>query len=220
MKTLVSWSSGKDSAWTLHVLRQDPTIEIVGLLTTVNAAFDRVAMHGVRRTVLTAQAEAAGLPLFAVDLPWPCSNEVYEERMGAFVREAQQRGVEQVAFGDLFLEDIRAYREAKLAGTGLRPIFPLWGHDTAALARAMLAGGLETFISVVDTAKLDAGYSGRAFDDAFLHDLPPGIDPCGENGEFHTCVAAGPMFNRRLAVTPGEQVTRDGFCYTDFTLAS
>lgn len=218
MKTLLSWSSGKDSAWALHLLRQDPEIEITGLLTTVNAAFDRVAMHGVRRSILEAQARVAGLPLHVVELPWPCPNETYEQLMGAFVREAVSGGVERIAFGDLFLEDIRRYREEKLAGTGLKPLFPVWGKDTSQLAREMIAAGLRTHVSVVDKSKLDAAFAGRLFDETFLLDLPAGIDPCGENGEFHTCVSAGPMFAHALDITAGETVDRDGFVFADLQL--
>jgi uncharacterized protein (TIGR00290 family) len=218
LKTVLSWSSGKDSAWSLHVLRQEPEVEVVGLLTTVNAAFDRVAMHGVRREILEAQAAAAGLPLHVVELPWPCSNEEYEKRMGAFVAQATAKGVEAMAFGDLFLEDIRNYRENKLSSTGLKPIFPLWLRDTTALAREMIADGLETWVSVVDPSKLDASFAGRRFDASFLADLPAGIDPCGENGEFHTCVTAGPMFSAPIAVKVGETVVRDGFAFADLAL--
>lgn len=195
-------------------------MEVVGLLTTVNAAFDRVAMHGVRREILEAQAAAARLPLHVVELPWPCSNEDYEKRMGAFVAKAMAKGVEAMAFGDLFLEDIRKYRETKLSSTGLKSIFPLWQRDTAALAREMIADGLETWISVVDPRKLDASFAGRRFDASFLADLPTGIDPCGENGEFHTCVTAGPMFSAPIAVKVGETVVRDGFAFADLALCT
>ena len=195
-------------------------MEVVGLLTTVNAAFDRVAMHGVRREILEAQAAAAGLPLHVVELPWPCSNEEYEKRMGAFVMQAMAKGVEAMAFGDLFLEDIRKYRETKLSSTGLKPIFPLWLRDTTALAREMIGDGLETWISVLDPSKLDASFAGRRFDESFLADLPAGIDPCGENGEFHTCVTAGPMFSAPIAVKVGETVVRDGFAFGDLALCT
>lgn len=220
MKTLLSWSSGKDSAWALHRLRQDRRIEIVGLLTTVNAAFERVAMHGVRRAILEAQATAAQLPLHVVDLPWPCSNDVYADLMQTFVREQVAQGVQAMAFGDLFLEDIRAYREQRLRGTGMQPLFPLWQMPTAELAEEMIASGLKTYISTVDPRVLDASFAGRAFDRAFLRDLPIGVDPCGENGEFHTCVADGPMFACPLAITPGEVVSRDGFVFADLKLAA
>lgn len=218
MKTVLSWSSGKDSAWSLHVLRQKPEVEVVGLLTTVNAAFNRVAMHGVRNEILQAQAVAAGLPLHVVELPWPCPNEEYEKRMGSFVEQAMANGVEAMAFGDLFLEDIRKYRENKLSSTGLRPVFPLWLRDTTALAHEMIGGGLETWVSVIDQSKLDASFAGRRFDASFLADLPAGIDPCGENGEFHTCVTAGPMFSAPITVKVGETVLRDGFAFADLAL--
>lgn len=218
MKTILSWSSGKDSAWSLHTLRGDPSIEVVGLLTTINEAFDRVAMHGVRRQILEAQAEAASLPLHVVPLPWPCSNADYERLMGDYVRTQVAAGIEAMAFGDLFLEDIRAYRELKLHGTGLKPIFPLWGKPTRALAEEMIDGGLVTYIATADPKKLDASFAGRVFDRAFLDDLPAGIDACGENGEFHTCVAAGPMFKHTLPVRPGDVITRDGFVFADLIL--
>jgi uncharacterized protein (TIGR00290 family) len=218
MKTLLSWSSGKDSAWSLYELRRDPSVEIVGLVTTLNAAFDRVAMHGVRRAVLEAQAAAAGLPLHVISLPWPCSNDDYERLMGDFVHSQVSAGVEAMAFGDLYLEDIRAYREQKLAGTGLKPIFPLWQRPTRSLAEDMIAGGLVTYLATVDPKKLPAEFAGRRFDRALLDALPEGVDPCGENGEFHTCVAAGPMFSRALAIEVGDVVTRDGFVFADLTL--
>ena len=219
MKTLLSWSSGKDSAWSLNVLHADPAIEIVGLVTTTNAAFDRVAMHGVRRAILEAQAEAAGLPLHIIPLPWPCSNEDYERLMGAFVREQVAAGIQAMAFGDLYLEDIRSYREAKLTGSGLAPLFPLWQRPTHTLATEMIDGGLEAYVATVDPKQLEASFTGRRFDHTFLADLPAGVDPCGENGEFHTCVVSGPMFRPRLAITIGETVERDGFVFCDFTLA-
>lgn len=219
MKTILSWSSGKDSAWSLQALRGDPSIEVAGLLTTINEAFDRVAMHGVRRQILEAQAEAAGIPLHVVPLPWPCSNDDYERLMGDYVRTQVSAGIEAMAFGDLFLEDIRSYREQKLHGTGLKPIFPLWGKPTRALAEEMIDGGLVTYIATIDPKKLDANFAGRVFDRAFLDDLPAGIDPCGENGEFHTCVAAGPMFSHPLSIRPGEIVTRDGFVFADLIIS-
>jgi len=218
MKTLLSWSSGKDSAWALHLLRQDSGIEVAGLLTTVNEEFGRVAMHGVRRTVLEAQAEAAGLPLHVIDLPWPCPNAEYEKRMGAFVETAKSEGIEAMAFGDLFLEDIRAYREAKLEGTGLKPLFPVWQIPTGQLARDMIAGGLQARVTCVDPKQLDPSFAGRAYDADYIADLPEGVDPCGENGEFHTCVHAGPMFAAPLDVAEGEVVERDGFVFADLRL--
>ena len=220
MKTLLSWSTGKDSAWSLYVLRQTPGIEVAGLFTTVNAAFDRVAMHAVRRALLEAQAAAAGLPLHVLEIPWPCPNEAYEARMGAFVAEQTARGVEAMAFGDLFLEDIRAYREAKLANSGIAPLFPLWGRDTAALAEEMIAGGLKAHLTCVDPKKLTAHFAGRAFDRALLAELPAGVDPCGENGEFHTCVSAGPMFAHAIDVRAGVIETRDGFVFADLLPAA
>lgn len=199
-RVLLSWSSGKDCAWALKLLREEPEVEVVGLLTTMNAAVDRVAMHGTRSEILEAQARAVGLPLHVVPLPWPCPNEVYEERMAAAVEEARGRGVTHMAFGDLFLEDIRAYREERLAGTGITPLFPLWGADTSTLARQMVDAGVEAVLTCVDPTKLPASFAGRRFDHALLDALPPGVDPCGENGEFHTCVLAGPMFRERVRV--------------------
>jgi len=215
MRTLLSWSSGKDSAWSLHVLRQRPDVSVVGLVTTVNAAFDRVAMHGVRRALLDAQAEAAGLPLHVLPIPHPCPNTDYERIMGAFVAQQAAAGVEAMAFGDLFLEDIRRYREGKLAGSGIVPLFPLWGLDTGRLAREMIGGGLEAYVTCVDPKKLPRTFAGRRFDLGLLADLPADVDPCAENGEFHTFACAGPMFTRPIAVKTGEIVTRDGFVFCD-----
>jgi uncharacterized protein (TIGR00290 family) len=219
MRTWVSWSSGKDSAWSLHVLqralRAGGDAEVTGLFTTVNTAFDRVAMHAVRRTLLEAQARAAGLPLNVIEIPHPCPNAEYERIMGAFVAEARGQGVEAMAFGDLFLADIRAYRERQLAGTGIAPLFPLWGIDTALLARAMIAGGLEAYVTCVDPQKLPASFAGRRFDLGLLADLPADVDPCAENGEFHTFACAGPMFTRPIAIKTGEVATRDGFVFCD-----
>jgi uncharacterized protein (TIGR00290 family) len=217
-RVLLSWSSGKDSAWTLHTLRRDPDIELCGLVTTLNAEFDRVAMHGVRRAVLEAQAAAAGLPLWIVPLPWPCSNEIYEQRMAETCQRAIAEKIDAVAFGDLFLEDVRSYRIKQLAPTGLEPIFPLWQIPTDALAREMIAGGLRARLSCVDTKQLPAAYAGREFDLSLLRDLPAEADPCGERGEFHTCVYAGPMFSAPLPIETGEVVTRDGFTFADFTM--
>jgi uncharacterized protein (TIGR00290 family) len=214
-RILLSWSSGKDSAWALHLLRQQAKYEVVGLLTTFNQTADRVAMHAVRRSLVERQAAAAGLPLWAVPLPWPCSNEQYEALMAEACAKAIAQGIEGVAFGDLFLEDVRAYRIRQMAGTGLEPLFPLWGLPTKALAREMLAGGLKAILTCVDTRKLDAAFAGRQFDEEFLARLPDGIDPCGENGEFHSFVYAGPMFNFEIALLPGEKVTRDPFVFAD-----
>lgn len=218
-RVLLSWSSGKDAAYALHRLRADPDVEVAGLLTTLNSAFDRVAMHGVREALLDAQAEAAGLPLWKVPLPWPCSNEAYEAAMAEACARAAAEGITAVAFGDLFLEDVRAYREARLAGTGLAPLFPLWDQDTARLAREMIASGLKATLVCVDPRALEARFAGRAFDAALLADLPAGVDPCGERGEFHTFAWAGPMFRHPVAVAPGETVTREGFVFTDLVSA-
>jgi len=214
VKTLLAWSSGKDSAWTLHVLRRQG-IEVSALLTTLNESADRVAMHGVRRTVLEAQAVAVGVPLRQVPLPWPCSNEDYEARMADACRRAVLEGFDTIAFGDLFLQDIRAYRERQLASSGLTPIFPLWGIPTAQLARDMIAGGLRARLSCVDSRQLDAAFAGRDFDAALLADLPAAVDPCGENGEFHTCVHDGPMFQAPVPVRVGEIRNVNGFVYAD-----
>jgi uncharacterized protein (TIGR00290 family) len=214
MKTWLSWSSGKDSAWSLYLMRGSG-VEVAGLFTAVNAAFDRVAMHAVRRALVEAQARAAGLDLHVIELPDPCPNADYERIMGAFVGEARAAGVEAMAFGDLFLSDIRAYRERQLAGTGIAPLFPLWGRDTRALAGEMIDGGLEAHVTCIDPAKLDRAFAGRAFDRAFLAGLPNGVDPCGENGEFHTFVSAGPMFRSPVAARVGDVVERDGFVFAD-----
>ena len=214
MKTLLAWSSGKDSAWTLHLLRQQG-VAVDALLTTINEAADRVAMHGVRRSLLEAQSEAAGVPIWAVPLPWPCTNDDYEARMAEACRRAVAEGFETIAFGDLFLRDIRAYREKQLAGSGLTPVFPLWEVPTAMLAREMLAGGLRARLSCVDSRQLGAEFAGREFDARLLADLPPGVDPCGENGEFHTFVYDGPMFRRAIAIEAGEIRDVNGFVYAD-----
>jgi uncharacterized protein (TIGR00290 family) len=219
MKTLLSWSTGKDSAWALHLLRQRADIELVGLVTTINAAFGRVAMHGVRRALVEAQAEAAGLPLHVLPIPYPCPNETYEAVMGEFVARQIAEGVEAMAFGDLFLEDIRRYRETKLAGTGITPLFPVWGLDTARLPRDMISAGLVAHIACLDPRKLPASLAGRRFDLDLLAELPAGVDPCAENGEFHTFACAGPMFRRPIPVTVGEPVTRDGFVFCDLVPA-
>ncbi|CAM4002367.1 Dph6-related ATP pyrophosphatase [Aeromonas bestiarum] len=214
-KVLLSWSSGKDSAWALHTLRQDPAIEVVGLFTSLNQAFERVAMHGVRKQLLMQQAECVGLPLTAIDLPWPCTNEDYARIMTDFIAGVVAEGIHQMAFGDLFLEDVRVYREKQLLGTGIEPLFPLWGSDTAKLAQQMMAAGLKARISALDPKKLDASLGGHEFDPALLAALPAGVDPCGENGEFHTLAWDGPMFHRPLAIRVGETVLRDGFVFTD-----
>ncbi|MBZ0169723.1 MAG: adenine nucleotide alpha hydrolase [Kofleriaceae bacterium] len=215
-RALVAWSSGKDSAWALQVLRQAGEVEVVGLLTTFNEAFDRVAMHAVRRGLVEAQARAAGLPLVNVPLPWPCSNAAYEEAMGRALAEVRtQLQVTHVAFGDLFLEDVRQYRESRMRGTGLTPLFPLWGRPTRTLAREMVSAGLEARITCVDPKRLAPSYAGRLFDGNLLDELPHEVDPCGERGEFHTFAWAGPMFAYPIPVSPGEVVTRDGFVFAD-----
>lgn len=215
MKILLSWSSGKDGAWALHVLNARHPGAAAALLTTMNGAVDRVAMHGVRRDVLEAQAAAARLPLWSVPLPDPCSNEDYEAVMRDVVSRAVAEGFTHVAFGDLFLEDVRRYREDRLVGSGLTPLFPLWGLDTTALAAEMIDGGLRARLACVDTRVLPAAFAGREFDRALLGELPEGIDPCGEKGEFHTCVYAGPMFGEPLALMPGETVRRDPFVWVE-----
>jgi uncharacterized protein (TIGR00290 family) len=217
-KALIAWSSGKDSAWTLHEVRRAGEYDVVGALTTVTEGARRVGMHNVREEILHAQHRAAGLPSVIVPIPWPCPNDVYEARMAATLDDAKRAGVTHVIFGDLFLEDIRRYRVEKLAGTGITPVFPLWQRPTGALAREMIAAGLETYLICVDLKQLPQSFAGRRFDHALLAELPAGADPCGENGEFHTCVVAGPMFDRRLDVRVGETVARDGFAYTDLTL--
>jgi uncharacterized protein (TIGR00290 family) len=217
-KALISWSSGKDSAFALHEVRRTGEFEVVGALTTVTETFGRVSIHGVRQEILRAQCDAAGLPQRIVPIPYPCPNEIYEARMGDAVASAVREGITHMIFGDLFLADIRAYREQKLAGTGITPIFPLWDRPTPALAQAMIASGLEARIATVDLKRLPAEFAGRKFDAKLLTDLPEGIDPCGENGEFHTCVVAGPMFSRRLSVETGERVERDGYAYCDLVM--
>jgi uncharacterized protein (TIGR00290 family) len=214
-RTLLSWSSGKDSAWSLQLLRQQIEYEIVGLLTTFNQAANRVAMHAVRRSLVEAQKKAAGLPLGGVDLPWPCSNAEYECIMKETCKAAVQAGIEYMAFGDLFLTNIRAYREKQLENSGLRPIFPVWGIPTRELARSMIKSGLRAKLTCVDTKVLAPEFVGREFDEQLLADFPPEIDPCGENGEFHTFVYAGPMFERDMLIEVGEIVSRDGFVFAD-----
>jgi uncharacterized protein (TIGR00290 family) len=218
MKILLSWSSGKDSAWALHVLQQDAPGAVAALLTTVSEPYDRVSMHGVRSSLLRAQAEAAGLPLITVPLPAPCSNQEYEKRMAAAVRSALADGFTHVAFGDLFLEDVRKYREDRLRSTGLEPLFPLWGLPTGALAREMIGSGLEARITCLDPRVLNPGLAGRPFDAALLAELPATVDPCGERGEFHTCVLAGPMFSKTIDARVGVTVERDGFVFADLAL--
>ncbi|MHB8218016.1 MAG: Dph6-related ATP pyrophosphatase [Candidatus Sulfotelmatobacter sp.] len=216
-RILLSWSSGKDSAWCLHVLRQRGEYEVVGLLTTFNEEADRVAMHAVRRELVERQAAAAGLPLWAVPLPWPCSNEEYERLMAQTCARAVADGIVGIAFGDLFLEDVRAYRVKQMKGTGLEPIFPVWGRPTRALAKEMIASGTRAKLTCVDTEKLDRSFVGREFDEALLADLPEGVDACGERGEFHSFVYAGPMLDAVVRVAVGETVVRDQFVFADLT---
>jgi uncharacterized protein (TIGR00290 family) len=215
LRTLLSWSSGKDSAWTLHTLRSDQRYDVVGLVTTINESADRVAMHAVRTELLRAQARAARLPLWELAIPSPCSNEQYEAVLRAAITRAEDEAIDCFAFGDLFLEDIRAYREKQLAATKLTPIFPLWGRDTRELAQEMIAGGLRARITCVDPRALPPSFAGREFDRALLNDLPEGVDPCGERGEFHTFAYSGPMFSEPLSIAAGVVLERDGFVFAD-----
>jgi uncharacterized protein (TIGR00290 family) len=217
-KLILSWSSGKDSAWSLHVLRAQGGWEIGGLLTTVNEAASRVAMHAVRTELLEAQAARTGLPLWTIPIPHPCSNEIYEQRLGEEVKKMVAAGFTHVAFGDLFLEDVRRYREERLAGTGLEPVFPLWGLPTDRLARQMVDAGLRATLTCVDPRQLDRLFAGRTFDDTLLAELPVSVDPCGERGEFHTFAHTGPMFERPVGVEPGVVVEREGFVFADLVL--
>jgi uncharacterized protein (TIGR00290 family) len=216
-RVALSWSSGKDSAWSLHLLRHDPNIEVVAIFTTLNEQFDRVAMHAVRRELLEFQAKSLGLPLWTVPLPWPCSNEEYEARMSGLCARAVAEQVDGMAFGDLFLADIRAYRERQLAGTGIAPLFPVWQIPTADLARTMIASGLRAKITCVDPKVLPREFAGRDFDSQFQADLPAGVDPCGENGEFHSFVYDGPGFRQPIPVSVGEIIERDGFIFADLS---
>jgi uncharacterized protein (TIGR00290 family) len=217
-RVALSWSSGKDSAWALHILRQTPGIEVAALITTFNSAADRVAMHAVRRRLVEAQAERVRLPLWSAELPWPCANGVYEEIMSAMCRRALAAGATAIAFGDLFLREIREYRESQLKGTGLEPLFPLWDLPTPALATEMIDAGLRAKVTCVDPKRLDRSYAGRDFDSSFVADLPVGVDPCGENGEFHTFVHDAPEFSSPIDVLAGGIVERDGFVFADIAL--
>jgi uncharacterized protein (TIGR00290 family) len=214
-KAWLAWSSGKDSAWALHLARQSGEFEITALLTTINCTHERVAMHAVRESLLDLQAEAAALPLVKVPIPSPCPNETYEQAMSEAMTRARSEGVQHVIFGDLFLEDIRAYREKHLAACGMTPVFPVWRNDTHALAEEMLAAGLSAYLTCIDPRKLSPLFAGRRFDANLIASLPAGIDPCGENGEFHTFACAGPMFRHPIAVTPGQILHRDGFIFAD-----
>jgi uncharacterized protein (TIGR00290 family) len=211
----VAWSSGKDSAWAFHVARQSRQFEITALMTTVNSAFSRVAMHAVREALVEAQARAVGLPLVKVPIPYPCSNAEYERAMASAMQQAQAEGVSHVIFGDLFLEDVRRYREEKLRPLGMTPVFPIWGVPTDELAGQMVHSGLRAYLTCIDPRRLDRRLAGRVFDAQLLADLPAGIDPCGENGEFHTFCYSGPMFEDPLEVKAGEIVERDGFVFAD-----
>jgi uncharacterized protein (TIGR00290 family) len=219
-KTLLSWSSGKDSAWALHELRRRPELEIAGLMTTVNQLYQRIAIHAVRLELLQRQAEAVGLPLHIIELPCPCSNSQYETAMEKFIAESRQQRIECMAFGDLFLEDIKEYREAKLSGTGITPLFPLWKMPTEQLATDMILAGLRAVVTCLDPKQLPAGFAGREFNEEFLSSLPTGVDPCGERGEFHTFAFDGPMFSRPVAIELGEISEREGFVYADVLPAS
>jgi uncharacterized protein (TIGR00290 family) len=214
-KLILSWSSGKDSAWTLHLLRQQPDIQVVALLTTFNAEADRVAMHAVRRALVEAQAERTGIPLWAAELPWPCSNSEYEDRMRAVCQRATAAGITAIAFGDLFLQDVRDYRIRQLQGSGLEPLFPLWQIPTPQLSREMIAAGVKAKLTCVDPSKLERSFAGQDYDSRLLQTLPAGIDPCGENGEFHTFVYDAPIFSSPIAVRSGEVVEHDGFVFAD-----
>lgn len=216
--TWLSWSSGKDSAWALHVLRQSDEHEVTGLFTTINSAFDRVAMHAVRVELLRTQAQAVGLPLYLIEIPYPCSNEQYAATMSDFMANARGEGVQFMAFGDLYLEDVRRYREERMQDTGIAPVFPLWGKPTRALLEEMLANGLRACLTCVDPRVLPAEFAGRELTAKLLERMPEHIDPCGENGEFHTFVFDGPMFAQPLDIEMGEVVTRDGFVFADFRL--
>jgi uncharacterized protein (TIGR00290 family) len=214
-KAWLSWSSGKDSAWSLEVVRRQGEYDVEALLTTVNSEYQRVAMHAVRESLLRAQAESTDIPLVTVPIPYPCPNGAYEQAMAMAISRARAEGVTHMIFGDLFLEDIRRYREERLAGTGIAPVFPLWGLDTRRLAAEMVDGGLRALLTCVDPSKLDASFAGRCFDSELLADLPPQIDPCGENGEFHTFAFQGPMFRSPIDAVPGVVVERDGFVFAD-----
>ncbi len=218
-KTFISWSSGKDSAWTLHVLQQDPTVDVVGLFSTVNKVFDRVTMHGVRSELLKQQAQSINLPLHIIDIPYPCNNNDYVAIMTAFIMKTKKDGIEYFAFGDLFLENIRNYREAHLQGTGITPLFPIWGIPTATLSRQMIASGLKAIITCVDPRQLSKNFSGREYNASFLNEIPITVDPCGENGEFHSFAFDGPMFQKPIDIILGETIHRDYTYFTDILRA-
>jgi uncharacterized protein (TIGR00290 family) len=214
-RVALSWSSGKDSAWSLHTLRRQAEHEVAVLVTTINMEYERVAMHAVRRQLVNAQAEVAGLPLIEVPIPNPCSNADYDAAMTTLIEELKRHDIDHMAFGDLYLPDIRAYREDRLTGTGITPLFPLWQQPTSELAQQMIDGGLKAVLTCVDPKQLAPEFSGRPFDQQLLHDLPDSVDPCGENGEFHSFVFDGPMFRQPVAITVGETIEREGFYFTD-----
>lgn len=216
-KTLLSWSSGKDSAWALHILRQQTDIEVVGLFSTFNQEFNRIAMHAVKNELVQRQAESLDLPVQLIPIPYPCSNNEYRKTMAEFIEQAKQQGVESIAFGDLYLEDIRSYREEQLAASGVTPLFPLWGRDTKALSKEMISAGLRAKITCIDPKKVPLALAGKEFDSSFLEQLPADVDPCGENGEFHTFVFDGPMFKQAVTIVEGETLSRDGFVFTDLS---
>ena len=216
--TWLWWSTGKDSAWTLHVLAEQGRFRVDRLITTVTPTFGRVAVHGTRLEVLEAQAESVGVPLRTIELPYPCTNEDYEAAVQPVIAEAVDQGVDHMAFGDLFLEDVRAYREAMLDGSGIQPVFPIWGEDTNTLASRMLDSGVEAVITSLDPKRVEPKHAGARFNQTFLDGLPETVDPCGENGEFHTCVVSGPMMAKPLQVDLGEVVEREGFVYADVLL--
>ena len=211
----MSWSSGKDCAWAFYKLQQNPEIDIDGLFSTVNSEFNRVAMHAVRVELLQQQAKCIGLPLEIIEIPYPCSNELYEEIMARFVETSKKANIENIAFGDLYLEDVRNYREEKLNGTGITPIFPIWGIPTNQLSKEMIGSGLRAVITCVDPKQIPKEFIGREYNESFLNDLPEGVDPCGENGEFHSFVFDGPMFNKHMEISLGNVVHRDGFVFID-----
>ena len=218
-RAVVAWSTGKDCAWALHTVRSDHSLEVVGLLSTMTEAFDRVSMHGVRAEVVRAQARALGLPLHLVPIPFPCPNEVYERAMATALDRLREDGVTRVVFGDLYLEDVRRYREERMQGTGLLPVFPLWGRPTRTLAEELIDRGVRAHIVALDPKRLPRSFAGRVLTRDLLSELPPDVDPCGERGEFHTCVTSGPMFDTPVRVVPGPVVERDGFVFADLALA-
>jgi uncharacterized protein (TIGR00290 family) len=214
-RTLLSWSSGKDSAWSLHILLHQPDIEIVGLFSTVNKKFERVAMHAVRTELLYQQAISLDLPIEIIPIPYPCSNVQYEAAMNGFIKKAKQSKIECFAFGDLFLKDVRKYREDNLAGTGITPIFPIWGKNTTILSKEMIDNGLKSIITCVNPKQLSPDFAGKEYDGSFLEQIPENVDPCGERGEFHSFVYGGPMFKNEIKIQIGETISRDGFVFTD-----